>query len=117
MVGLNGLDSPTERPLPEPHESLDAIRDRFEELGARRQMIQVAGPSGLDVAAAILDFVIDSFFDAIDDLREWTDHIDEEVGQRNWLWVPQKKQPIPRVDQQPSAMRARSPGSLDVLAY
>ena len=105
VVGLNGLDSPTERPLPEPHESLDAIRDRFEELGARRQMIQVAGPSGLDIAAAILDFVIDSFFDAIDDLREWTDHIDEQVARGDWLWVPQRKQPTPRVDQQLSAMR------------
>jgi Mg2+ and Co2+ transporter CorA len=64
---------------------LDPSRIAKEVVAFRKRSGRAEGSFGLDVAAVVLDSVVDSVFDALDGLRARADELEDEISQREWL--------------------------------
>jgi hypothetical protein len=60
---------------------------------------------GLEVAAVMLDEIIDSLFDSLNALRDRADLVEQQVLDRSWLWQSRRKRPSPDLDQQMLGLR------------
>jgi Mg2+ and Co2+ transporter CorA len=79
-------------------EDVMSLRDRRDQ--ASREVF------GVEVAAAVLDQVVDSVFDALDRLREeQADRIEGEVLQRDWLWLSARQASRPTLDDRMLGLR------------
>lgn len=74
------------------------LRDRFGNTNGHEAF-------GLEVAAVVLDKVIDSVFDALDGLRQVAEKLEEEVLDERWLWERKSKQQEPTLEDRMLGLR------------
>jgi hypothetical protein len=79
------------RPIDVPGLDLARVRGRVVELRDRTEPADPRSVFGLEVAVALADAVIDSVFDAMNDVRETADSVERSVlDKREWLWTRRK---------------------------
>jgi hypothetical protein len=81
-------------PLPAPHRDgidLDGVREGVIELRDRTEPAQPHDVFGLEVTVGLVDAVLDSVFDAMNDVRETADGVEGSVlNKKEWLWERKK---------------------------
>jgi CorA-like Mg2+ transporter protein len=95
------------RGLTEPGNRISSERTREEVLRYRRRLpeSEMTDPIGLMVVATLLDRVVDSTFEALNDLREASDLLELDIMEGDWLWRTRRATDGMPFDQQAVRLR------------
>jgi hypothetical protein len=98
------LDRMVGKGTPDPYRGNDAgldasrVRRGVAEFRDRFQRPNGGQAFGLEVAAVVLDHVVDSVFDSLNGLRQRADELEEDVLKGAWLWGAKNKQTHPPLE-------------------